>query len=133
MRVFIQQRLCRENHARRAKAALDRAAIHKSLLEPGKLAVLRNALDGDDRMAFGLACQHKATRNGFPVQNHGAGAAFPFGAALFCSRKANHIPDEIQQAHGRVNFHSIVLPVYFECHLAYHLHSTSIRPGKRTP
>ena len=64
----------RQDHARRAVAALEGALREKRLLNPVELAGRREALDRQDLMALRRRHQRSAASNGLPVDEDCAGA-----------------------------------------------------------
>ena len=76
-RRLPQQILRRHQHARRAKAALQRVAIAEGGLQIGDLAAVGQPFDRLDRCVVRLHRQHQAGTNDLAVHAHGAGAANP--------------------------------------------------------
>ena len=77
---FFGERVGAEDHARRAEAALEAEVLHEGLLERMQPPALRQALDGDDPLAFDLADRRRAGPHRF-VDQHRAGAAEGLAAA----------------------------------------------------
>jgi hypothetical protein len=64
-----------EEHARRAGAALQTVVLGEGLLDRVELAVVGEALDGEDVGAASLDGEHEARLDGLAVDDDGAGAA----------------------------------------------------------
>ena len=75
VRVLVEQRDRRHDHARRAEAALQAVVLLERLLHRVQLAVGGQALDGGDLGAVGLDGEHRARLHRLAVEQHGARAA----------------------------------------------------------
>src|SRR5205085_6680028 len=71
----LEQRGDREQHPRRAEAALQSSVAREGLLEPLELGPLREPLDRQDVRAGGVRREEAAGADGLPVDEHGAGTA----------------------------------------------------------
>jgi len=75
LRIILQQRGDRHDHARCAKTALQRVAIGESLLHGVQFLALREAFDRDDVGPARLHRQHRARLDGAAVDVDRAAAA----------------------------------------------------------
>src|SRR3990167_8947745 len=86
-RLFVEIRLAADHvhrghdHARRAETALKTMMLAEGGLHRVQLAVLRQALDGDDVCALRLCGEHGAGLNGAAVHMYDAGTALAGVAA----------------------------------------------------
>ena len=81
-RIFAQQGDARQNHPRRAIAALHGIAINKALLNRMEAAAIRQAFDRGDLMPFGFPAGKLAGVPRRTVQEHRAGAALTLAATI---------------------------------------------------
>src|ERR1035437_3618610 len=84
LRLFLQQRRDRHDHAALAVAALRHVEIDPGLLDFGEHSVLGEALDGGDLLAGRVAGYDAARARRHAVDMHGAGAALRDTAAVLC-------------------------------------------------
>ncbi len=97
--VAREQVVRRHDQARRAEAALHRARLEEGLLDRMETRPRRRqALDGHDRRALGLAREHEARAHQRPVQVHRAGAALALLAGVLRARQAHPLAQHVQQA-----------------------------------
>src|SRR5712692_11485814 len=75
VRIAFQQLLGRQDHTRRAEAALETVLVPEGLLERVKLATLGQALDGGDLGAVRLHGKDRARFDAVAVHLDGAGPA----------------------------------------------------------
>ena len=96
---------CREDHARRAEAALDGSILDKGFLQGMEFLPGRDAFDGGDTTAFELGCQHQARECALAVDKDGACAAFPCAASFLRPCKVQILPEKIDDPpiRGRLN------------------------------
>src|SRR5664280_2454710 len=80
--MLDEQRLRHQHEARRAIAALERAALDKGLLHRVELARRGQVLDGDHIGAVEKDRESKAARDRLAVHQHGTAAAQALAAAL---------------------------------------------------
>jgi hypothetical protein len=93
---------------------LHRGFVQKSLLQGMQAAINLKAFDGA-HFAFAQTSdlrQARAPRNS--VNQHGAGAALPFSAAVLRSRKIELISQDAEQSGPRVRVDLAAFSVYFE-------------------
>ena len=88
----------RDDHPGNAEPALHRSSIDKRLLERIQLPVTGEPFDRRNGFAIALHRKHQARIDRTAVQEHGAGAAFTFGAALLRPGKRQLIADDVEQA-----------------------------------
>src|SRR6266545_3199682 len=72
-----------EQHAGRTDPALRRAVLDERLLQCRQPSAISQSLDRGDLAALNLAYGYQATVHDLAVDQHGAGTAFAFAAALF--------------------------------------------------
>src|SRR5579859_1017987 len=89
----------REDHARRAEAALQTVVLAKSLLHRVQLAVAREALDGGHLRAVRLDGEHRAALHGATADQHGARAALAGVAADVRAREREALAQELDEEH----------------------------------
>ena len=82
LRIFRQQLLCRQQHARRAEATLQGIAAVKCGLQIGNRSAFRHPLDRLDVLAVRLHGQHQAAAQNPPPHANRAGTA----DAMFAAR-----------------------------------------------
>ena len=104
MWVRHQQRPRGHDHPRRAVAALDGEFLNKAALEHIQLAVFRKALDRQHMPSLQLDRQRQAGVHRPAVNDHGAGAAFPLGAAFLGSRQVQILTQNVEQPSVRLRF-----------------------------
>ena len=80
--VLVEQRLRRDQEARRAVAALRGAEVGEGLLQRMQAAVGHQAFDGLDLAAVALDAEDQAREHRLAVEQHGAGAALAELAAV---------------------------------------------------
>src|SRR5882672_6910292 len=112
--VRIQQALSRDQHARRAVAALQAVRFAEAVLQHAHRPVrLGETLDGGDAVAVRLHCVHEAGAHGLPVEHHRARAADAVLAADVRSREAQLVPQPVDQrqprGHGRLAANAVDL------------------------
>jgi hypothetical protein len=93
--------LGRHQHAGRADAALGGAVRMEGILQGAELAVLGQALDGDDRATGDLRHRHEAGADLAAVEPHRAGAAVAGVATDLGAGEAEVVAQDVgQAAHG---------------------------------
>src|SRR3990172_3827736 len=95
---LLQESLGHQDDAGGAEAALDGPVVYEGLLDGVKLAVLGQALNGEDVSVPGIHRQNHAGGHRLSVHEHGAGPAVPLVAPLFGAGKSYLVPDDIQKA-----------------------------------
>src|SRR5579885_1361788 len=95
--VAVEQRLRGDQQARRAEAALQRRVLQELLLYGMQLAAGGEALDGLDRVPFGLDGEHQARAHETPVQDHAAGAAVAGAAAFLAPGEVELVAEHVEQ------------------------------------
>ena len=73
--AVLEEGADREQHPRRAEAALERSVAREGVLEPGELRPLGESFDRRHLPAFDLHGEHAARADREPVDEDGAGAA----------------------------------------------------------
>src|SRR5262249_55638001 len=92
-RILVQQLARHQNEAGRAEAALERARLDEGLLDRIELLAIREAFDRLEARAVGEHGKKQTTGDGAAVEDDGAAAPQPLGAAL--ARAAE--PELLQQ------------------------------------
>ena len=98
LRVAREQVVARDDQARGAEAALDRAGVDERLLDRVQLARRREPLDGHDLAALGLRGQHEAGADQRAVEVDRAGAALALLARVLGARQAEPLAQRVEQA-----------------------------------
>jgi hypothetical protein len=112
--LLVQQMMGRENHSRRADAALCTSAIQESLLETIQPGACGQSFDGNDFRILDLKHWYEATVYQRAVQQHGAGATLAFATSFFGSGQSQLVPQYVQQSLHRINAQRLRLAVYGE-------------------
>jgi hypothetical protein len=81
---------------------------------------LGKPLDRQDFQATGLMGQHKASIDGFSVQENCAGSAFSQVAAVSGSCQADVVPKNLEEC--SVGFHEQVVWIAVDCDFQFFLH-----------
>src|SRR6056297_3338065 len=89
--VAFQQRLRRDQNARRADAALQGGHLDEFLLQWVQLIARRHALDGGNVAALSLGPQHQAGTDQTAIHGHRTGAAVAGAAAFLGAREAKPV------------------------------------------
>src|SRR4051794_1754347 len=101
---MLQQGVRRQNHARRAVAALQAVGFAERILDDAELARRRRqAFNGGDLEAIGLRRKHQARPHGLAVDQHGAGAANAMFAAGVSTVEQKLFPQRIKQRRARLD------------------------------
>src|SRR6185295_2710257 len=103
LRLLGEKRGDRHDHPALAVAALRHVVRDPGLLHLGEHAALREALDGGDLLAGGVADLHRAGTDRLSVYVNRAGAALRDAAAVFCPREPNLLADHPEQRRRRVD------------------------------
>jgi hypothetical protein len=110
--VALQQAYAAHDHAGGAVSALKGARVDEGLLHGMKAAVFLKTLNRSDWLSNGGADGNLAGAARLAPNQHGAGAALPFSATIFCAREPEIVSEHIKQgSFGRV-MNGIVLTVY---------------------
>src|ERR1700747_156629 len=104
----------RENHTRRADAALRRAALQKRLLQCVEPRALRKSFDRSDLGAFGLQNRYEATVHQYSIHNDRTGATLAFATAFLYAGQSKLLPKNIKQSLHRVLANRFPDPVHDE-------------------
>ena len=120
--IFVEQRLCRDEKAWRADAALKRGIFEESFLERMKLApALRsNPLHGRDVAALGLDGEDEAGVDEASIEDDVARAAVAIVAAFFYARQSQLVAQHFEQALARLAEELDRLTVDGCCDLGFH-------------
>lgn len=94
----VEQCLDREDHPRRAEAALDRARVHKRLLEGVRLIRRADALNRHNVAAVRLLGEHTTGVCGAAILDDGARTALAELAAAFYAGQARLFAQEMQSS-----------------------------------
>src|ERR1051326_1080100 len=117
---LIEQRLGRDDLARRADAALEAAVLDEALLDRMELAVFREPLDGRDLAAVGENRGRDTRADHLAVHQHRAGAADADAAAFFRAGEPEIVAQKIDHHAIRVDFllhfFSVDAQAYFFLH-----------------
>src|SRR5690606_24354208 len=95
--VAIEQRLGRDQHPRRADAALERRMLEEFLLQRMELGAFRHALDRLDRLAVHLGAEDEAGAHQAAVDRHAARAAIAARAALLGAGEVELVAQHVEQ------------------------------------
>src|SRR5713101_5491780 len=91
-----EQRARGEQHARRAEAALGRARAGKGALKPVRLAIVFQALGGEEGPSAEPGGENEARADGLAVEEHGAGAADALATAILGRGEGEAIAEKIE-------------------------------------
>src|SRR5262245_6671598 len=97
LEIPLEQRLGRDEHARRADAALERGVLEELLLERMEPLPAGHALDRLDPPTPDLAAQHEAGADEPAVQRDAAGAAVARGTALLAPGQAERVAEDVEE------------------------------------
>src|SRR5262249_37376137 len=95
--VLVEERLCRDDKARRAKAALQRRMLEELLLDRVQLVAFGDALDSLDLAAFRFDTEHQARAHDLAVDDDGASAAIAGAAAFLAAGQVQFVAQAIKQ------------------------------------
>jgi hypothetical protein len=87
----------RHDHPWNTESALHGARGDERALQRARLAVPFKTFDGDDVLPIGFGGEDETGAHGCAVHHDRAGAAFPFGAALFGAGEPELIPQQFEQ------------------------------------
>ena len=110
-RLFPQQLGQRDQHARRAEAALQAVIVDKGLLQNRQLAVGRKALDRRHLAVVRLHRKHQARARRVAVDQHRAGAAHAVLAAEMRAGEVEFVAQEIGERQPRIDHACVGLAV----------------------
>src|ERR1700722_5146228 len=102
VRVAREQRLGGDQEAGRAEAALQRRMLEELLLQRMQVVAVRHALDGLDRVPFGLDGEHQARADEAAVDGDAAGAAVARAAPLLAAGEIELVAQHIEQRELRL-------------------------------
>src|SRR5512135_2390708 len=103
LRVRREEVARRQDHARRAEAALEAVLLAERLLHGVELPVRREALDRRDLRAVGLDREHRAGLDGLAVEEHGARSALARVAADVGPGQAQRLPEVVDEEQPRLD------------------------------
>ena len=126
VRVAVEQRPRRHQHARGAEAALQPVAAHEALLDGVEHAVHLEVLDRAHLVAAGHRGQHGAGLDRLPVQPGHAGAAVAGVATPVRPGQPELVAQEVDQQQPPLDLPGDALPV----HGHRHLHVSRPFPGR---
>src|SRR3954452_17328874 len=96
VRVVVEQRLGRDDKARRAEAALQRRVFEEFLLHRMQPVALRDALDRRNTAALGLDAEHQARAHDLAVGDDRAGAAIARAAAFLAAGQTEFVARHVE-------------------------------------
>src|SRR5207302_1752803 len=96
-RVALEQRYGRQDHSGHAVAALHGAFLDEGFLDRMQFPVLRQSFDGLDFAPSDLRNLCLAGSDRTAIEQHGAGAALAFAAAVFGSREIQVFAQHLEQ------------------------------------
>src|SRR5579862_7685340 len=103
LRLLLQKRRHRHDHAALAVAALWHVVVDPGLLHLGQHAASRKALDRGDLLAGSLTNGDAAGAHRDPVDVNGAGAALCNAATVFGAGETDVLPDRPEQRRIRLD------------------------------
>ena len=95
--IPLQERLGRDEQARRAVAALRRPEVGEGLLQRVQAPVITEALDGHDVAGVAFEREEQAGQRRRPIHQHRAGAAFAELAAVLRARQIQILAQDLEQ------------------------------------
>src|SRR5262245_2843629 len=111
LRLLLEQRRHRHDHAGLAVAALRHVMLDPRLLHRVQRAVLGEPFDGRDLLAVGLADRQRARAHCLPVDVNRAGSALRDAAAVLGSGHAELLADHPQERGVRLDVDLMLLSV----------------------
>src|SRR5687768_1477996 len=90
--VLKQERLTRQDHARRAIAALKSVFLDEGLLQRVKLTAGDKPFDGGDGSVGDQCCENRAGMRRLSIDSDGTGSAIARIASSPCTREPERIP-----------------------------------------
>ena len=124
--IDVQQALGRDDHAGDAEAALNSASLGEAVLVDLHF-LSRNALDGEDLLAFQFAQRRNASLGLLAIDQNGTGTAGTFTAAVLGCSQAQVVTEEGQKLLVVVSY--IVLAVNIDGkHIATSFHIWNLCP-----
>src|SRR2546428_9899140 len=96
-RIAFEELGGRQDHARRAEAALQAMLLPEALLDRMEIAVLGEPFDGRDRRAVRLHREERARLHRLPVHEDGARAALARISAHVHARDTHGLPDGVDE------------------------------------
>jgi hypothetical protein len=96
VRVVLEQADGAEDHTGRAPPALHGVGLEKRLLHGMQFAFGGQAFDGDDALARHRAHFGDATLGGRAIDEHGAGGALSFAAAVLGAGEVEIVAEDAQ-------------------------------------
>jgi hypothetical protein len=111
LRRLIQEGDGSHDHARGAKAALHRALVCEGLLDRMQLPLGAQAFYGCDGGASGVLHRDEAGMIPFTIDEHDAGPALSFPAAIFSAGESKVLTQDLEQRALGVSSYSMALAV----------------------
>ena len=117
--ISLKELMCRDDHARRAEAALQPVALPESVLYRMKLAILREAFNRRYLRAIRLNRQHRAGLDRLPIHNRRAGAAQTGLAPDVRACKSGNLSKVVNQKQPGLDFVRVIFTV--DCRVNLHV------------
>ena len=115
-RIDVKERLCRNQHAGRADAALRSTGFQEGILQSPAKCILRQAFDGGDGGALHLAERRQAGAYRLSVQQHGACTAVASVASDLRAGQAQILAEHLAQPPQRVAGDARLLAIDLKFH-----------------
>ena len=112
MRVTVEQRPGRQEHARRAEAALQAVLGHEALLHRVEGSVLLETLDGLDRVTGDTDREDGAGLGRLAVEQNDAGAAVGRVASPVRAGQPERVAEEVDEQRAWLGRRGHLLPVH---------------------
>src|SRR5262249_7473927 len=100
--IVIEQRLGRDDEARCAEAALQRAMLKELALDRVELAAIGDAFDRLDLATLRFGGEHEAGADHLAVEHDRAGAAIARAAAFLAAGQLETAPERVEQHLARL-------------------------------
>src|SRR6266516_3282895 len=110
-RIARQQIRGRDDQARSAEAALDRAGLGEGLLDGVQPAVLAQTFDGHQLVPVRLGGKDEACADELAVQQHGARSALALLARVLRARQTEPLAENVEQTLARPHVGLMALAV----------------------
>src|SRR2546425_1056963 len=123
-RIALEELGGRQDHARRAEAALQAMLLPEALLDRMEIAVLGEPFDGRDRRAVRLHREERARLHRLPVHEDGARAALARIAAHVRAGETHGLADVVNEQEPGLDLVTVRLAVDGHLDWQFH-HSTS--------
>jgi hypothetical protein len=119
--ILIEQGPGRQDHPRRAEAALNRPVLNKRSLEGVEVSIhISQSLNGGDAHSLRLHDRKDAGIDGLSIDENGAGAAFPHATAFLCSGELKLISENLQERQAGFNLDLYRLAIQFKMDGLFH-------------